>query len=151
MAALIDVPELVTAAQMYAWCCDFDNWVICDTVCFNLFDLAATAWAMVDRWAANDAELVERGAFALLWSLAFHDKTADDAHFIHGLELIEREAANAHNFVTKAIPMALRAFSRSNARLTVEVLDIAQRLELSTAPTSRREGRASVKELRARK
>src|SRR5262245_20201621 len=34
VAAYVDEPERVTAAQMDRWCRDFDNWGICDTVCF---------------------------------------------------------------------------------------------------------------------
>jgi len=34
----VDEPERVTPAQMDRWCKDFDNWGICDTVCFFLFD-----------------------------------------------------------------------------------------------------------------
>src|SRR3954468_9790810 len=37
VAAMVDNPEQVSAAQMDRWCCDFDNWGICDTVCFKLF------------------------------------------------------------------------------------------------------------------
>src|SRR5262245_34755164 len=38
LAAFVDDPALVTPAQMDRWCRDFDNWAICDTVCFHLFD-----------------------------------------------------------------------------------------------------------------
>ena len=41
MAAFVDEPEKVTPAQMDRWCRDFDNWGICDTVCFHLFDRVA--------------------------------------------------------------------------------------------------------------
>ena len=38
VASLVDDPSQVTPAQMDRWCKDFDNWGICDTMCFNLFD-----------------------------------------------------------------------------------------------------------------
>src|SRR5262245_10408637 len=38
LAAFVDDPALVTAAQMDRWCGELDNWAICDTVCFALFD-----------------------------------------------------------------------------------------------------------------
>src|SRR5258706_2514678 len=38
LAALIDVPELVTARQMELWVKDFDSWDVCDQRCRNLFD-----------------------------------------------------------------------------------------------------------------
>jgi 3-methyladenine DNA glycosylase AlkD len=38
LASFVDEPARVTPAQMDRWCRDFDNWGICDTVCFHLFD-----------------------------------------------------------------------------------------------------------------
>ena len=34
VTSFVDDPALVTSAQMDRWCRDFDNWGICDTVCF---------------------------------------------------------------------------------------------------------------------
>ena len=79
VAALVDEPALVTLAQMDRWCADFDNWAICDRVCFSLFDRAPGAWSRVEPWARDDREFVRRASFALLWSLALHDGSADDA------------------------------------------------------------------------
>ena len=50
-------------------------------------------------------------AFALLWSLSVHDKTAPDARFLEGLALIEKYAKDDRNFVRKAVNMALRAIA----------------------------------------
>jgi hypothetical protein len=38
LTSFVDDPARVTSAQMDRWCRDFDNWGICDTVCFHLFD-----------------------------------------------------------------------------------------------------------------
>lgn len=38
LAALIDGPQHVTRRQMNAWASEFDNWAVCDTACFHLFD-----------------------------------------------------------------------------------------------------------------
>ncbi len=51
LATLIDEPARVTPAQMDRWCRDFDNWGICDTACFALFDPTSHAWAKVEREA----------------------------------------------------------------------------------------------------
>ena len=32
---------------------DFDNWAICDTACFHLFDRTPHAWRKVEQWAAQ--------------------------------------------------------------------------------------------------
>jgi 3-methyladenine DNA glycosylase AlkD len=148
VASLIDEPSAVTPEQMDRWCEDFDNWAICDTACFNLFDRTPHAWRKVDAWADRSDEFVKRAAFALLWSLALHDKNADDQPFLHGLSLIEREANDDRNFVKKSVAMALRAVGRRNPALTKAALDTAQRLGASELAPSRWVGNNALKTLR---
>ena len=74
LTSFVDEPERVTPAQMDRWCRDFDNWGICDTICFHLFDRTPHAWTKVAQWHDKRAEFVKRAAFALLASLALHDK-----------------------------------------------------------------------------
>ena len=38
LTAFIAEPARVRSAQMDRWARDFDNWAICDTLCFHLFD-----------------------------------------------------------------------------------------------------------------
>ena len=102
VAALVDEPALVTIEQMDAWCADFDTWALCDTVCFSLFDRAPDAWSRLEPWARDERELVRRASFALLWSLALHDTSADDARFVAGLALVEQDAADERPLVTKS-------------------------------------------------
>ncbi len=75
LATLVDDPALVTPAQMERWCRDFDNWGICDTACFVLFDRTPHAWAKVSEWSSRREEFVKRGAFALLACLALARQT----------------------------------------------------------------------------
>ncbi len=90
LATLVDEPARVTPAQMERWCRDFDNWGICDTACFVLFDRTPHAWAKVSEWSGRREEFVKRAAFALMACLALHDKDAPDEPFIAGLRLIEQ-------------------------------------------------------------
>jgi 3-methyladenine DNA glycosylase AlkD len=76
LTSFVDEPARVTAAQMDRWCRDFDNWGICDTVCFHLFDRTPHAWRKVAQWHDRREEFVKRAAFALLWGLTVHDKRA---------------------------------------------------------------------------
>lgn len=99
LTAYIDEPERVTSAQMDRWCRDFDNWGVVDTLCFKLFDRTPHAWAKVTQWAAAHGEFQKRAAFALLASLAGHDKSSGDAPFLDGLRLIEEAADDGRNFV----------------------------------------------------
>ena len=81
LATLIDEPARVTPAQMDRWCRDFDNWAICDTACFALFDRTPHAWAKVAEWSGKRDEFAKRAAFALLWGLTVHDKQAGNEQF----------------------------------------------------------------------
>src|SRR5690349_6691105 len=78
LATFVDEPEQVTREQMDRWCRDFDNWAICDTACFCLFDRTPHAFGKVRAWAKSKEEFVKRAAFALLASLTVHDKAAKD-------------------------------------------------------------------------
>src|SRR5262245_16013610 len=88
LATFVDDPALVTPAQMDRWCLDFDSWAICDTACFHLFDRSPHAYRKVEEWSDRQEEFVKRAAFALLASLALHDKRADDQAFARCLPLV---------------------------------------------------------------
>ena len=147
LATFVDEPERVTAAQMDRWCREFDNWAICDTACFALFDRTPHAWPKVTQWSRRSDEFVKRAAFALLWSLTVHDKEAGDPPFLEGLALIEREAADERNFVKKAVNMALRAVGKRNRTLHAASVAVARRLADAPDPTRRWVGKDALREL----
>ena len=147
LASMIDEPQRVTPAQMDRWCRDFDNWAICDTVCFHLFDRTPHAWAKVAVWSGRRDEYVKRAAFALLWGLTVHDKQAGDDRFLEGLRLIEREAGDERHFVKKAVNMALRATGKRNPALRAAALAVAQRLADSGHADAGWVGRDALREL----
>ena len=147
VASMVDEPARVTSAQMDRWCGDFDNWAICDTVCFNLFDRAPAAWQKVEPWSRRPEEFVKRASLALLWSLALHDKAAADDLFVSSLELVERGALDDRPMVTKAASMALYAVGRRNAVLTDAATTTAERLSASPSPAARTLGRSALKRL----
>jgi len=147
LASFVDDPAQVTAAQMDRWCKAFDNWAICDAMCFNLFDRTPHRWAKVTQWSSKRSEFEKRTAFALLWSLAAHDRHADDEEFLRGLALIEREAGDERNFVKKAVNMALRAIGKRNRALHAAAVEVAQRLADSEQPAARWVGKDALREL----
>lgn len=147
LATLVDVPAQVDAAQMDAWAADFDNWALCDSACFGLFDRCAGAWARVDAWAPRPEEFVRRGAFALLAGLAVHDKRAADAPFLRGLGLVEAHANDPRNFVWKAINWALRAIGKRKLSLHGPALDLARALADAGEPARRKVGKDALREL----
>src|SRR6187401_3548180 len=147
LTSFVDEPDCVTPAQMDRWCRDFDNWGICDTVCFHLFDRTPHAWTKVAQWHDKRAEFVKRAAFALLASLALHDKRAADRQFVEGLAFIERAATDDRNFVKKGVSWALRLIGRRNRTLNREALAFARRLAVSPEAAARWVGKGAVKEL----
>jgi 3-methyladenine DNA glycosylase AlkD len=147
LACLIDDPSRVTVAQMNRWARDFDNWAICDTACFALFDRTTHAWGRVDRWAASREEFVKRAAFALLASLTVHDKMAGDAAFAKRLPLVERAAGDDRNFVSKAVNWALRSIGKRSLPLNRKAVVVAKRLARSPQTAPRWVGKDALREL----
>jgi 3-methyladenine DNA glycosylase AlkD len=147
LASFIDDPTRVTPAQMDRWCRDFDNWAICDTACFHLFDRTPHAFQKVAQWSRGREEFVRRAAFALLASLAVHDRRAEDAAFVRCLPLVERAASDERNFVKKGVLWALRAIGVRNAELNVAATAVAERLSVSSEPAARWVGGGVLREL----
>lgn len=147
LASFVAEPLEVTPAQMDRWCRDFDNWGICDTVCFKLFDQSPHAWSRVPKWAKQKGEFQKRAGFALLACLAGHDKAATDAQFIAGLRLIEKGAADDRDLVKKGVSWALRRVGTRNKKLYAASLAVARRLAASDAPSAKWVGKDAVRDL----
>ena len=147
LTSFIGDPAQLTPAQMNRLCRDFDNWALCDALSFNLFDRSPHAWKMVDTWSTRRKEFEKRTAFALLWSLSVHDKSAPDEQFLTRLPLIEREATDDRNFVKKAVNMALRAIGKRNRALHAAAVEVAARLAASDDRTAKWVGRDALREL----
>ncbi|MEO5618811.1 MAG: DNA alkylation repair protein [Candidatus Eisenbacteria bacterium] len=147
LACFVDEPGRVTPAQIDRWCRDFDNWGICDTACFVLFDRTPHAWAKIRQWSERRNEFEKRAAFALLASLAGHDKTSGDELFADCLPLIERAATDGRNFVKKGVSWALRRVGTRSPGLKGAALKLARRLSASQDPAARWVGKDAVRDL----
>lgn len=147
LCAFVDEPERVSAPQMDRWARDFDNWAVCDTLCFKLFDRTPHAWKKAEQWSGRSAEFVKRAGFALLASLALHDKKAPDGPFLKSLKLISREAHDERNFVKKGVSWALRSIGHRNANLHAAAVRLATRLSESTDSAERWVGKDALRDL----
>jgi 3-methyladenine DNA glycosylase AlkD len=147
LAAFVAEPERLTPAEMDRWAKDFDNWAVCDNACFHLFDRTPHAFEKIDAWAKRREEFVKRAAFALLASVALHDRTTPDAAFERCLPLIERAASDPRNFVKKAVLWALRGVGGRSPALHAEATTLARRLGASTEPSARFIGKGALREL----
>lgn len=147
LTAFVAEPASLTPAQMERWCKDFDNWAVCDTLCFHLFDRVPHAWNKIRTWSNQEPEFVKRTAFALMASIAGHDKLAGDEVFLDGLSLIEAAANDERNFVKKAVSWALRRIGRRNRALHRAAVALSARLMKSEHASERWIGRDAHEEL----
>lgn len=151
LTSFVEEPARVTAVQMDCWCKDFDNWGICDTLCFHLFDRTPHAWSKVEQWSHSREEFVKRAAFALLACLALHDKASGDNRFLKSLVLVERAATDERNFVKKGVNWALRSIGRRSSALNVAALALARRLAESPQGAPRWVGQDALRDLARRR
>jgi 3-methyladenine DNA glycosylase AlkD len=154
LTAFVANPARVTPAQMDRWAKESDNWAVIDTLCFKLWDQTPHAWDKIVKWTGarpgkND-EWVKRAGFALLASVALHDKAAKDKPFLDGLKRIEAAAEDERNFVKKAVLWALRGIATRNAGLKREAIATAKRLAGSEDSTSRWIGKTALREIAKR-
>ena len=147
LAVLIDDPKLVTSRQMDAWAKGFENWADCDTACFHLFDKTPLAWKKIEQWSTRKDEFVKRAAFALLASVALHDKKAPDAPFLKSLRLIERAADDDRNFVKKGVSWSLRGIGHRNPKLRTAAMKTATKLAKSEIASARWIGKDVIRDL----
>ncbi len=147
LGAYVDDPTLVTPAQMDAQARDFDNWAICDTLCFALWVRTPHAFAKIRKWATHKDEYVKRASFALLASMALKHKESTDADYLPTLPLMEKAAADERNFVKKAVSWALRGVGRRSVTLNKASLVLAKKLAASKDATPRWIGKDALREL----
>lgn len=148
LASFVDEAERVTPAQMDAWCNDFDNWGICDTVCFKLFDQTPHAFAKIHKWCKRKEEFQRRAGFALLACVALHQKEASEEDLAKCLPLIETASEDDRNFVKKGANWALRSlgYVRSPS-VRQAALAMAKKLAAAEHATARWIGKDALRTL----
>ena len=151
LSAYVDDPNEVTSAQMDRWMKDFDNWGITDTLCFKLFDGTPHAWAKIKKWSSEKGEHQRRASFALLASVALHDRKGPDAPFIKALPLIEKAATDERNFVKKGVNWALRAIGSRSAVCRAAAKEVADRLAESESASARWIGKDALREFKRKR
>lgn len=147
LACFVAEPERVTTAFMDRWCRDFDSWAVCDTACMHLFDRTPHAFGRITAWASRTGEFQKRAAFALLASVALHDKKAPDQPFLDTFPLMEAAALDDRNFVKKGVSWALRGIGRRNAALNSAATALAKKLAASETPSARWIGKDALRDL----
>jgi 3-methyladenine DNA glycosylase AlkD len=148
LAAMIDVPELVTRQQMDRWVGDFSSWDVCDTTCGDLLDKTPFAVEKALEYVNSEEEFVKRAGFVLMAWLAVHNKELPNKIFVQFLEVISNNASDDRNFVKKAVNWALRQIGKSrNVYLYDKALKVADELRNRENKTERWVGSNAYNEL----
>ncbi|MCK4327047.1 MAG: DNA alkylation repair protein [Candidatus Diapherotrites archaeon] len=151
LACFIDDPAKVTEAQMGRWAKCFDSWDVCDQCCGCLFGKAPFAYKKVREWARRDEEFVRRAAFALLASLAVHDKKAGDKKFEQFFPLIKKYSTDERNYVKKAVNWALRQIGKRNKALNKKAVAAAKEIKKIDSRSARWIAADAIRELTSEK
>jgi 3-methyladenine DNA glycosylase AlkD len=146
LAALVDVPALVTPEQADSWVAEMDSWDVVD-MASGLWAATTFGYEKAEEWAGREEEFVKRSGFVLMCALAVHDKKAPDEPLLHFLELIEREAGDERNFVKKAVNWALRQIGKRNGELNAAAVATARRLRESDSKAARWVASDALREL----
>lgn len=164
LAGMIDMPELVTGAQMDSWTADFDSWDVCDQVCMNLFaklpkrspseaplerrrNKTPDPYQKAKEWTGYDKEFVKRAGFALVACLAWHDKNAPDEKFKPFFPLIKKYSTDERNFVKKAVNWALRQIGKMRPNLKKEAIKCAEEILRIDSKSARWIAKDALREL----
>ena len=147
LAAFVHDPDSISRREADAWVESFDSWAICDTACFHLMDRTPFAWEAIKPWSKSDREFVRRAAYATIWGLSVHDKSATNGQFQTALKLISDAPPDDRPFVKKAVNMALRAIGKRNLVLNAAAIETANDLMTETSKDRQWVGRHALKEL----
>jgi 3-methyladenine DNA glycosylase AlkD len=147
LACFIDDPKKVTEQQMETWVKDFDSWDVCDQCCMNCFDKTHYAVAKALEWSSREETFVKRAGFAIMASMAFHDKKAGDDIFIPFLAAIKKESIDDRNFVKKSANWALRQIGKRNKNLNKLAIAAAREIQLIDSKAARWIAADALKEL----
>ena len=147
LAGLIDESDKVTNKQMEEWVTDFDSWDVCDQICFNLFDKTKFAEQKINEWSKREEEFVRRTGFALMASLALHDKQAEDKKFEKFFPIIKKYSIDERNFVRKAVNWALRQIGKRNLALNKKAIKTAREIQKIDAKSAKWIANNAIREL----
>ena len=86
--------------------------------------------------------------FALLASLAGHDKESPDDRFLKTLPLVQKAASDDRNFVKKGVSWALRGIGHRSLALHAAAVSLATELSKSRDATERWLGKDVLRDLR---
>jgi 3-methyladenine DNA glycosylase AlkD len=128
LAAFVAEPARVTLQQATSWAQDFECWADCDGLCIHLFRKTSFASDLAIAWSRRREELVKRAGFALMATLAVHDKATGNEVFRSYLARVREEATDERPNLKKGVNRALRQIGKRNPILNREAIRMAERI-----------------------
>jgi 3-methyladenine DNA glycosylase AlkD len=147
LAAYVGDPARLSVREAERWIGDFDNWAVCDTHCFVLFDRTPFAYEAAIRWCGRKPEFERRAGFGLIASLAGHDRLAADEAFFPFLAECEKAADDGRNFVKKGVSWALRRMGGRSLPLLDACTALATKLAASENAVRRWVGKDVLRDI----
>ncbi|MFZ5644419.1 MAG: DNA alkylation repair protein [Bacillota bacterium] len=151
MAVLVAEPKKLDRETMESWARDFDSWDITDLSMIHLFRKNPEAHSLAVSWAGRQEEFVKRAGFALMATLAVHDKKSGDQFFKEYLALVEDASEDERNYVKKAVNWALRQIGKRNFHLREKAIETAERIALKNSRSARWIASDALRELKGEK
>ena len=148
IAVLIADKKMVTEKLMNKWVKDFNSWDIVDDCCGKLFCKTPFAYEKAVEWSSRKNEFEKRAGFALMATLAVHDKNAKDIEFEKFFPFLFRESHDERNFVRKAINWAIRQIGKRNQRLCKKAIKLSEDLLKKDDKSSRWIASDALRELK---
>ena len=148
IAVLIADKKMVTEKLMNKWVKDFNSWDIVDDCCGKLFCKTPFSYEKAVEWSGRKNEFEKRAGFALMATLAVHDKNAKDIEFEKFFPFLFRESHDERNFVRKAINWAIRQIGKRNQRLCKKAIKLSEDLLKKEDKSSRWIASDALRELR---
>lgn len=147
IAIFIADPKAFSEKLMEQWLKDFDSWDIVDNCCGTLFDKTPFAYEKAIEWTKRKKEFEKRAGFAMMATLAIHDKKSEDKKFEQFFPRIIAESHDERNFVKKAINWALRQIGKRNGRLCTKAITAAKQIQRKGDASSRWIAGDAIREL----
>ncbi len=151
IAIFIADPKLTTPELAENWVKDFNSWDICDQACIVLFNKTPFAHQKAKEWTLLEPEFERRAGFALMATLAVHDKKAADEKFIEFFPFLEKGSADERNFVKKAVNWAIRQIGKRNRMLNAAAIELSEKIAQQNSKSARWIAAHALRELRDEK
>ncbi|MEQ8685687.1 MAG: DNA alkylation repair protein [Imperialibacter sp.] len=152
LASMVGDPKQMTTEQMDAWVADMYSWDVCDQCCGNLFVYTPFWKSKVNEWIPSKHEFTRRAGIVLIAEATMHQKNnvTDDELRTMLLQAV-KVANDPRNFIKKAISWAMRQVGKKRPHLTVEVIELARKLQATDDKTSKWIASDVIRELEKRR